>query len=191
MKRTMQQLSYGIERPCDLLEKLEWEADKLSNKPHAYDVFNFMLTAAVLAEWIQKYYSSDSVPDPFAEPKKGQCNWLIPSKAAQWISDTSCLPNPYLDVRYHIENALSICSHTANASKHFHWKDRRSITRIEVEPQVNDWYQYFFTSTAPDLYVEFKEDYYGLQQIKGILLQFYRGLIHYLESQKLSHGVTP
>ncbi|OQW43068.1 MAG: hypothetical protein A4S08_10245 [Proteobacteria bacterium SG_bin4] len=190
MKRTMQHLSYGIERPCDLLKKLEWEADKLRNKPHAYDVFNFMLTAAVLAEWIQKFYSSDSVPDPFAEPKKGQCNWLIPSKAVHWINDTSCLPNPYLDVRYHIENALSICSHTANASKHFHWKDGRSITRIEEEPQIGDYYQYFFTSTAPDLYLEFEGDYYGLQQIKGILLQFYTGLIHYLENKESSSGAV-
>ncbi len=198
VKRTMEQLSYGLEQPRDLLEKLKWEADKLGELPHAYDVFNFIVTAAVLAEWIQQAYSSNLDSDPFAAPaktkKKGQNisqeNWLIPSKAVHWINDTSCLPNPYLDVRYHIENALSICSHTANASKHFHWKDGHSITRIEEGPQIGDYYQYFFTSTAPDLYLEFEGDYYGLQQIKGILLQFYTGLIHYLENKESSSGAV-
>lgn len=190
VKRTMEQLSYGLEQPRDLLEKLKWEADKLGELPHAYDVFNFIVTAAVLAEWIQQYYSSNAIMDPFAAPSRDRCSWLIPSESVHWIDDTSCLPNPHLDIRYHIENALSICSHTANASKHFHWKDGRSITRIEEEPQIGDYYQYFFTSTSPDLYLEFEGDYYGLQQIKGILLQFYTGLIHYLENKESSTGAV-
>lgn len=197
MRKTMQHLSYGLKQPSDLLEKLRWDADKLGDSPHAYDVFNFIVTAAVLAEWIQQAYSSNSDSDPFAAPtktkKKGQNisqeNWLIPSKAVLWIRDTSYLPNPHVDVCRHIENVLSICMHTANASKHFHWNDGRSITTIEKKPLIRNWYQWTFTSRFPDLYVEYKGEYYGLRQIKGILLQFYSGLIQYFEDQKPSTGV--
>ena len=89
-QRTMEQLSYGIERPSDLLAKLRWDADKLTESPHPYDVFNFVLTAAVLAEWIQKFYSSDSAPEPFSAPNKERKVWLLPSMSPLWIGDTSC-----------------------------------------------------------------------------------------------------
>ena len=180
-KRTMQQLSYGIERPHDLLVKLRWDADKLNASPHPYDVFNFVLTAAVLAEWIQKFYLSEFVPEPFSAPTKERKDWLLPNGSSQWIVDTRCLPNRHCDFRRHIANALSICTHTANASKHFHWQDRGDINAIGENPPISDYYQYFFTSTAPDLYLDFQGENYGLQQIKGILLQFYTGLIEYLD----------
>ena len=183
-QRTMEKLSYGIERPYDLLAKLRWDADKLTESPHPYDVFNFILSAAVLAEWIQKFYSSDSVPEPFSAPKNKRKVWLLPSMSEQWISDTSCLPNRHCDFKRHITNTLSICAHTANASKHFHWKDSGDITAIGETPPISNWYQYFFTSRAPDLYLDFQGENYGLQQIKGILIQFYTGLIEYLESER-------
>ena len=180
-QRTMEQLSYGIERPSDLLAKLRWDGDKLTESPHPYDVFNFVLTAAVLAEWIQKFYSSDSAPEPFSAPNKTHKVWLLPNMSPLWIGDTSCLPNPHCDFNRHIANTLSICAHTANASKHFHWKDRGDITAIGEKPPIGNWYQWFFTSRASDLYLDFQGENYGLQQIKGILLQFYTGLIEYLE----------
>jgi len=181
-KRTMEHFSYGLERPNDLLSKLKWDAEKLTSSPHPYDVFNFMLTAAVLAEWIQNFYSSESTSEPFAVPTKTRRGWLLPSIAPQWITDTRCLPNPHNGVLRHIENALSICRHTANASKHFHWNDGGNVNAIGQEPQIRDWYSYLFTSTAPDLYLCFKNENYGLQQIKGIVLQFYAGQIAYLDS---------
>ncbi|WP_348945179.1 hypothetical protein ABHF33_00800 [Chitinibacter sp. FCG-7] len=42
-KRTMQALSYGIKQPSDLLAKLKWDADKLTESPKPYDVFNFVI----------------------------------------------------------------------------------------------------------------------------------------------------
>ncbi len=51
-KRTMSQLSYGIERSEDLFEKLSADAAKLTSKPHPHDVFNFVVTAAVLNLYI-------------------------------------------------------------------------------------------------------------------------------------------
>ncbi len=179
LKKTMEQFSYGIERPSDLLSKLKWDAEKLTRTPHPYDVFNFILTAAVLAEWIQKFYSSASVPEPFSGPKNEV--WVLPNMSPQWIVNTHCLPNPRCDFKRHITNVLSICAHTANASKHFHWADRGHITAIGSDPPISNWYQYFFTSREPDIYLDFQGENYGLQQIKGILLQFYAGLIEYLE----------
>lgn len=184
-KRTMKQLSYGIDNPQDLLAKLKWDADKLTESPHPYDIFNFVLTAAVLAEWIQKFYFSESAPEPFSAPTNKRQTWLLPERSPQWIIDSSCLPNPHSDVRRHISNALSICSHTANATKHFHWHDRGNITAIDEDPPIGDWYQYFFTSTAADLYLEYQGENYGLQQIKGILLQFYKGVIKYLDELQM------
>jgi len=39
---------------------------------------------------------------------------------------------------------------------------------------------------ASDLYLDFQGENYGLQQIKGILLQFYAGLIEYLDEVQAS-----
>jgi hypothetical protein len=184
-KRTMKQLSYGIDNPRNLLAKLKWDANKLTESPHPYDVFNFILTAAILAEWIQKFYVSESAPEPFSAPTKKRHTWLLPDGSSQWIVDTSCLPNPHCDFRRHIANALSICSHTANATKHFHWHDRGDIIAIGEDPPIGDWYQYFFTSTDADIYLDFQGESYGLQQIKGILIQFYEGLIEYLDKLRV------
>lgn len=184
-QRTMEKLSYGIECPHDLLSKLRWDADKLNESPHPYDVFNFILSAAILAEWIQKYYLTTSAQEPFSPPNGGEKNWQLPSMSEQWIIDTSCLPNPHCDFKHHISNTLSICTHTANASKHYHWKDNGSIRAIGETPPISNWYQYFFTTRIPDLYLDFQGENYGLQQIRGILIQFYTGLIEYYESAKV------
>lgn len=181
-KKTMRKLSYGIQQPSELFEKLKWDAEKLTPSPHPYDVFNFILTSATLAEWIQKYYVTDSGIGIFFKPKSGSEHWELPSLSSQWIYDASCLPNKLSDNRRHISNALSICSHVANASKHFHWNDGGEIESIGENPSICNWYQYFFTSVDSDLYFEFKGENYGLQQIRGILIQFYAGLITYLES---------
>lgn len=186
LKRTMKHFSYGISKPSDLLAKLNWDAEKLTQSPHPYDVFNFILTAAVLAEWIQQFYRSGSAPEPFTAPKKAGSSWRLPEMSRQWISDTACLPNRHCDVRRHISNALSICTHTANASKHFHWKDHGHLQAIGTNPPIGNWYQFYFTSRMPDLYLDFQGENYGLQQIKGILLQFYAGLIAYLDQDHAS-----
>lgn len=185
-KRTMKHLSYGVETPLDILKKLQWDAKKLSQSPHPYDVFNFILTAAVLAEWTQKYYSSKTLADPFSAPNKENKNWTIPTKSADWIQDTSCLPNRHCDFKHHIANVLSICAHTANASKHFNWNDEGNISSIGEKAPIANWYQYFFTSRKPDLYIQYDGENYGLQQIKEILTQFYTGLIEYLENLKIN-----
>jgi hypothetical protein len=61
-KPTMTQLSYGIAKPVDLLKKLNQDEAKLTAKPHPHDVFNFVVTAAVLNEWIRKCYLNPASP---------------------------------------------------------------------------------------------------------------------------------
>lgn len=180
-KRTMKELSYGIHRPADLLVKLTLDADKLTESPHPYDVFNFIITAAVLAEWVQQFYGSDKAPQPFVAPTRDHKFWVLPEMSGQWISDVTCLPNPHGDTKRDIANVLSICTHTANSSKHFHWRDRGDVQAIGTDPPIASFYQWFFTSTEPDLYLDFQGENYGLKQIKGILLQFYARLIEYLD----------
>lgn len=155
-RRSIETLSYGLARPVELLEKLIADGEKLSSKPHPYDVFNFIVTAAVLAEWTQKYYCPHREELKFRSPSKEGQDWTLPDASEVWIEDVSCLPHPANGVRHHIDNVLSICAHTANASKHYHWSDGGKVSSIGETPPIADWYQYFFTSTAPDLYVTYK-----------------------------------
>ena len=174
-------MSYGLTQPRQLLAKLKSDGERLGATPHEYDVFNFVVTAAVLAEWTQKHYQTGQTTDPFRSPSKDKDDWQLPRLSEQWIYDTSCLPNPANGVDRHIRNALSICAHTANASKHFNWADKGHIESIAIQPPIGDWYQYLFTSREPDLYVTYRGENYGLQQIKGILLQFYEGILAHFE----------
>jgi hypothetical protein len=180
-KRTMRALSYGISTPDDLMEKLRLDAAKLEGVPAPYDIFNFIVTAAVLAEWVEQYYSESERSAQFRIATRKQ-KWVIPEISEEWISDSSCIPNIHSGVDRNIINCLSICIYTANASKHFHWRDNGAINSIGESPPIEDAYQYFFTSTDPDIYVEFHGENYGIKQIRGILLQFFSGLIAHLKS---------
>lgn len=180
----MDVLTYGIVSPKDLLDKLQWDADKLGDNPHPYDIFNFFLTAYALAEWSEKFYFSGNIPKAFSKPTRRKKLWTLPADSNAWIVDKSCLPNELCDVKLHISNALSICAHTANASKHFNWTDGGGVKSISGEPVIDDWYKYSFTSTEKDVYIDFDGYNYGLKQIKSIVLQFYVGLLDYGENCK-------
>lgn len=179
---TMRALSYGIVSPRDLLEKLRLDAARLVDIPHPHDIFNFIITAAVLAEWVEKYYKESSKSGEFIVAKRNQ-EWKIPGISEEWIVDTSHLPNAESGIQRGIVVCLSICAHVANASKHFYWKDSGAVNSIGDDPPIEDYDQYFFTSTEPDVYVEFKKENYGMKQIAGVLLQFYAALIEYFESE--------
>lgn len=183
MGRTIEHLSYGLGCPADLLRKLRLDGEKIVGKSHPYDIFNFMITAAVMVEWIQNFYGNK---ETFRAPGKDNSteDWLLPEESASWILDPSCIPNPHHDFKRHISNALQICFHTANASKHFHWKDKAAIKAIDKQPRINSWYQWTFTSREEDLYIDFHGEHYGLQQVKGIVIQFYEGLIGHLDALK-------
>lgn len=179
----MTQLSYGISKPADLLEKLILDGNRLTEKPNPHDVFNFVVTAAVLNEWVRKYYSKHptviALIDAQKDKDKNNNFEKTPAYFADWITNIACLPNKGRDPRRHIMNALSICWDTANASKHYHWADSH-VTAFEDEPKINGFYQWFYTSVEPGLYIEYRGEYYTLSQLEGILIQFYSGLLHHL-----------
>jgi|JRYK01.1.fsa_nt_gb hypothetical protein len=187
-KKTLEILSYGLSNPQQLFEKLRADSAKLGSEQHPYDVFNFVVTAAVLAEWTQKYYGTAGPQGPFASPSGEGNEWVIPSQAASWIHDTTCLPNPALAERY-IKRALAVCAHVANASKHYYWADKGHIESICPEPPISSWYQYFFTARTPDIYVTIQGENYGLKQIQSILLQFYDGLLASLSGNDADSAV--
>lgn len=180
-KATMNEISYGINKPQDLLNKLVLDGEKVDANPHPHDMFNFFVTAAVLNEWVVEYYSGaivqgikDALNDNVAEK--------LPVETSSWVVDKKCLPNTGCDVRRHVFNAMRICWGTANASKHYHWTKSSGVSAIEDSPKIKGWYQYFFTSTEPGIYIEFAGEYYTLLQIKQILTQFYSGLLSYLDA---------
>lgn len=174
-RRTMQQLSYGITHPVDLLDKLKHDASKLTRTPNPYDVFNFVVTAAVLNEWCSQFYKNHSFASQIWKAKERKDFNLLPKETEKWIVERDCLPNKYCDTRRHIMNAMCICWDTANASKHYHWVSTSEVVAIEPEPIVTDYYQYFHTSVEPDLYIDYAGECYGLMQLREIILQFYNG----------------
>lgn len=184
-KRTMESLSYGFYTPADMLEKLERVGEKLTHPADKDDIFNFIVTAAVLGEWVRKYYQTmrpmifgfEKMPDDKIE-------WILPEEFESWITDTSCFRNEDYWIRDNITDCLSICHHVCNASKHFHWNDGGSVTAFGDKAQVRSWAGYFFDSTTPGTYVTYEDANYSMKQMHGILLQFYKGLIPYLEERK-------
>lgn len=180
-RKTMEVLSYGFSRPEDLFEKLKRDAAKLNAKPDPDDVFNFLVTAASLNEWVSKIYKGVALVDAVASAVKAR-NWkAFPCGEPTWIADISCIPNRYIDERHHIVNALRVCWETAGASKHFYWEG--SVKDVQPEPIVSDWYQYFFASVETDLYVDYDGEAYGISQIRGIILQFYQELLSRVKRQ--------
>lgn len=178
----MAEVSYGISKPEDLIEKLRRDGSKLTSDPHPDDVFNFFVTAAALDEWIRKVFGGDQLVDAIVKALKGR-NWeSLPLETTAWITDSSCIPNKHCDVRRHIFNVQRICWDGAGASKHFHWEGR--VKAVEAKPIIRSWYQYFFTSRKPDVYIDYDGEVYGLSQIRGIVLQFYSGFLSHLRDEE-------
>jgi hypothetical protein len=178
----MKRITFGIDSPKDLLAKLEFDSKNFESEIQPYDVFNFFITASVLYEWVTKHYPNSEFVTHLVAAVKNEKALEIPEVALEWITDSKCIPNDARDYRFDIVNILNACWYTANASKHYHWYKSNPVKSVEEEPQVKDYYQYFFTSVEPSLYLEINKQYYNLKQIKGIAIQFYSGLIHYLES---------
>lgn len=185
--KTLTDLSYGLSTPSDLLIKMKSDGQKIEPDYDKYNIFNFIVTAAVLNEWIMKYYNIDENSLLFKAVRsccKDEIN-EFPKDTTLWIIDTSCLPNDEYDLRVQIQECISICHHVSNASKHFHWQMSKGpkITAIEKEPEIKDEYQWMFTKCGPGLYIEYDKAYYCITQIRDILIQFYSGFISYLEDK--------
>lgn len=182
-KKTMATISYGISKPKDLLEKLKQDANELNHPYNPYHIFNFIITAYSLSQWVESYYCSKTRVDAFNVGKNDSKSWMLPNIAEHWI-DTHFLPTGTgTNYKFHIKDALSICNHSANASKHYHWQDSGSIKAISENPLVSDWYQYTYQSRAPDLFVNVDDRTYSFNQIKNIVVQFYSGLIAHYDLQ--------
>jgi hypothetical protein len=178
--KNMGVISYGIKNPSELLEKLLCDADSLVYPYDPHKIFNFFITAYSLSEWIEKYYCSKNRSQSYKAAER-KVSWLIPDEAINWINHDS-LPTG-TNHKLHIQDALSICNHSANASKHYNWQDSGSIKAFEENPDITNFYQYFFTSRTPDLYVDIKGRKYSLTQIKNIVTQFFTKLIQHYHAE--------
>ena len=183
---TMNEISYGISKPRDLFDKLVVEGNKINENPHPYDLFNFFVTAAVLNEWVRKYYSQHLVIKSLEDALHNKNSEKLPIETIAWITDKTCLPNRFGE-RMHVYNALKICWDIANASKHYHYLAKTDVSAIEDDPVIKDYYQYCFTSKQPGIYIEYAKQYYNVLQIKQILNQFYSGLLSHIEGQHLEN----
>lgn len=179
----MSRLSYGLSAAPDIFEKFKREGSKLGPSPHSDDVFNFFVTGSTLNEWVYQLHGTNEIVREIRDALGRDGSWeKLPDVTGTWIVDTECLPNRHIDPRVHIFNALRLCWETAGASKHFRWEG--SVTMIDTRPIVANWYDYFHTSTAPDLYIKYGDYVYGLSQVSEILTQFYLGLFASFEPTK-------
>lgn len=180
-QRSLHHRSYGLNTPEDLMDKLLYESDKISKNPHRYDLFNFFVTSAVMYEWCRQCYGHIELTKQLIEAvEQGVCESL-PSEVELWIEDWSFIPNPGQDVRRHIIHALRICIETANASKHYCWLRSSRVTAIEDKPVVKTWYQHFFTPAGEGIYIEYGNQYYTVEQVRCIVVQFFRGFIAHIK----------
>ena len=151
----MEKISYGLNHPNDLLEKLRFDGEKIEEDPHPYDTFNFFMTSFALYEWVKHHYHGEEIIKSLQSALSDKNPTPMPKMALNWLADDSCFPNKGADPLRHLYNALKMSWQITNASKHYHWYKTNKVTAIEKEPQIKGWYQYFFTSTKPGLYIEF------------------------------------
>ncbi|HHY0398258.1 TPA: hypothetical protein ACVU38_004824 [Vibrio parahaemolyticus] len=176
-------ISYVIQEPLELLDKLMYEAEKIVPTPNRNDFFNFVVTAAVLSEWICKHYE-EQMDDDFKKTMKGKSDTGLPLESENWIEDKTCLPNRHQGAVRHILNSIRICWHTTNATKHYKWKESSGINSIGTEAKILTHYDYFFTSVESGIFIRYHDENYTIKQVKDILVQFYPKLINHLESIK-------
>lgn len=178
-RKTMQEISYGINEPRDVFEKLELDGEKITDDPHPYDLFDFFITASVLNEWIKKIYKDNNIIQNINKSLDNHKFETMPEVVATWIKDTKYYPNKGCDPRRHIYNCLQVCWGAANASKHYYWFKKSGVRSIDNSPKIDNFYKYFFTSTAPGLYIDVNGEYYNMVQLKNIVIQFYSGLLDF------------
>jgi hypothetical protein len=186
----MEEISYGMKEPKDILDKLIFDGEKINEDPHPYDIFNFIITASALYDWIKNYYTNNIFTQINDSLDKHDLN-IMPDEVTSWITDKQCLPNQGCDIRRHIYNTLHICWGTANASKHYHWFKKSGVISIDDTPKIDNWYKYFFTSTSPGLYIDVNGEYYNMVQIKSIVIQFYTGLLKFIGDNELIEEIKP
>jgi len=66
----MVHLTYGLHSPCDLLKKLKFEAERLEQNFNSYDLFNFVVTAYHLCDWVHKVHKNLNIPLDLANASK-------------------------------------------------------------------------------------------------------------------------
>ncbi|MET2736291.1 hypothetical protein ABXT16_12670, partial [Staphylococcus epidermidis] len=77
-------ITFGIDSPKDLLEKLKFDAERFESEIKPYDVFNFFITASVLYEWITKHYPDSQFVSNLAMAVKNNKGLEIPDIALTW-----------------------------------------------------------------------------------------------------------
>ncbi|MCF7481569.1 hypothetical protein L3V31_07485 [Vibrio sp. J1-1] len=174
-------INYVIQEPLELLDKLLFEAEKIVSIPNKNDFFNFVVTAAVLTEWICEHYD-EQMDANFKNTMKGKSDTGLPLVSEDWIEDKTCLPNQHQGAVRHILNSIRICWHTTNATKHYKWKESSGIKSIGTEAKILNHYDYCFTSVENGIFIRYHDENYTIEQVKDILIQFYPNLISYLES---------
>lgn len=117
---TLASLSYGISTPAEVFEKLKADGTRLTENPNPHDIFNFIITSAVLNEWIRKVHKLKFEVDDFIKALDTNTCQFLPARTSDWIVERSYILTTGPDVRYHVLNALQLTWHTANASKHVH-----------------------------------------------------------------------
>lgn len=188
--RRLTDLSYGLSTPSDLLKKLYFDGERLVGIPHPYDLFNFFITAAVLNEWIIKYYREE-LDEELKLAIEGKNPEKLPEYINKWVEENSLFPAQDTNLHLYISDSILICHEIANVTKHFHWFDESKVTAIEESPTIKDWYQYFFTSRKESVFVEFDDRYYSVAQIRLLLTTFYKGLIERLNSMVNKSVLSP
>ncbi|MEW9919709.1 hypothetical protein AB2B41_08845 [Marimonas sp. MJW-29] len=173
--------SYGFKTPMDLLLKLEREIEQFSAPPLPDEIFNSMVTAHCLRDWTKTHYKNKPSVDLLEIAEEVR----LPPNCVSWISDLEAADlgqgTPEEQIAICLSDCLNLARAIANASKHYYW--HKDVQSVSQDPSITDAYQYFFTSTRPDVYVTIEGRHYGVTQIASIVAQFYRGYLSVLSNE--------
>lgn len=175
----------GISTPRDLILKLQYELDKIKIERNDYDIFNFIITSAILSEWIPKHYKEIDDAKNYKTAVTSNNSWnLLPKKSEDWIPEFNHHLNSGPEIRYHIVNAIRLAWQITNASKHYEWRSSSQVTEIQKNPIVRNWHQWTFSSRNLDIYFEFEGHSYSFSEIQHLILNFHKNFVDFLDRKK-------
>lgn len=134
----------------ELYDKLKAEGDRLEGQWHAYDAFNFVVTAWHL---YQDWLPGDRRSRPSLAAKK---------------MDQRKLPKEMVLVLHALRDL-------ANGSKHLQLKRESSESRVVSATHsgaIGDWWAYFFQERIPGVTVE-DTYYFSIRKLRNIVLSYF------------------
>ncbi len=140
--------SIGIKTCLDLYEKLKFDSSRIreNDSYHDYDIYNFVVTAHHLNEWILK----DKINRPQLSTKKIKRQPSI------------------------IKRIMAVLEEIANCNKHMHLDESNEKNKSVLEtqkPEIRSWWSYYKNKPLPG--ITLKDGYLNIAEIESLVMKYF------------------